>query len=497
MSIFDSLVLTLSEDKTNILLKPEDEDTNIEYKLRLDTKSQFGLKKLKSQMNWRLFVGKELYGKKEAHYVLGINDDGTLGKISEDEIENTYNILKEIIEENKCIIVLKEKKQFGAFYLIYVVIQQIEINKINEIYVAFVGPTQHGKTTTISKIVNSQNDDGDGYSRKLIFSHEHEKTTGFTSSIKKEIVGLKDGKLINYSYGIRTSWENIVDMSEVIVNVIDLPGCFKYVKTTFFGLLAYKIDALVVVIDVKKDYDENIVTFYKIFADALNIPYVVALINNTFPLKENHINIDNVSGNINELVDFFNKIYKNSKINKNENTVDSDSLFTIAKTYFIPDSGIIFSGSVKQGKIYLGQTVYLSDGKEYHESQIKSIHKKQINSQYLFKDESGAIQLEHNFLKTNKHMVITTSKYKLYKQITLKVLYKICNSFEYKLNELKIGMRSLLFVENNIISIKIINKKDDIYTLSLDNSIIITNVGLCVFLKYANSYCVGKIVDMS
>ena len=63
---------------------PEEDDGNIEYKLRLDMKDTDGCSKLKTQMLWRVNRGFEKNGKYEAQYVLGIYDNGDIGKFTEE-----------------------------------------------------------------------------------------------------------------------------------------------------------------------------------------------------------------------------------------------------------------------------------------------------------------------------------------------------------------------------------------------------------------------------
>ncbi len=73
---------TIYNEEDKIFMEENDEG-NIEYKWRLDYKNEYSLKKLVSQMLWRLNEGNERYGRYEAHYLLGVYDNGTPGKLSE------------------------------------------------------------------------------------------------------------------------------------------------------------------------------------------------------------------------------------------------------------------------------------------------------------------------------------------------------------------------------------------------------------------------------
>ena len=71
--------------KKSILIV-EDDDGYIEYKWRLDTKTNLGINKLVSQLLWRISEGKEITGLYEAYYIIGILDDGRLGKLTKEEL---------------------------------------------------------------------------------------------------------------------------------------------------------------------------------------------------------------------------------------------------------------------------------------------------------------------------------------------------------------------------------------------------------------------------
>lgn len=425
MSLFESLIISLPADE--IRLKPEDEEGFVEYKLRLDTKNKFGLQKMISQMNWRLDIGYELLGRREAHYVLGINDDGTLGKLTESEIDDSFKIFCSVVEKNNVTITHIDKKKYQDFFLIYCIIKKLEKEKIQEINVAFVGPSQHGKTTTISHIAYGQRDDGNGYARRLVLKHEHEKNTGLTSSIKKEIIGIKKSKIVNYSTGIQSCWENIVRMSDHIINLIDLPGDPKFIKTTLFGLTAYKIDALGIVVNINKLDDETfeLISFYVKCANIMNISSILILTHcdndndlevnkNLLPINTNFAKISNLTDmGMNLIEDFLCSLCQNQKtpiVDKKQNT---NNIFSIIETYFVPDSGIIFSGIMDIGSLSIGQQVFLTNGKINKSTKIISIYKKQINSQNLYEGETGTIQLEaidSKFLDMYKHAVLSTEQ---------------------------------------------------------------------------------------
>src|SRR5437868_9831432 len=97
----------------DILYKPEqgklipepDKSGNIEYKLRLDKKDAEKRDNMVSQMLWRMNEGRNLYGRYEANYILGIHDDGSFSDMTEHDLMKSTNILKGIAKKANAKIV--------------------------------------------------------------------------------------------------------------------------------------------------------------------------------------------------------------------------------------------------------------------------------------------------------------------------------------------------------------------------------------------------------
>jgi GTPase len=508
MEIPDFLIK--QESAIDITFLPEDDDGYIEYKLRLDTKGSMGLKKLYSQMNWRLEEGQQMLGNREAHYLLGVKDNGELGGLTEEEIQITFEIFAGVVKKCDADVTHTINKTYERGSIIYAVISKKEKKKIRELNVAFVGPCQHGKTTTISNLVYGRVDNGSGYSRSLIFKHAHEKETGQTSSVKKEILGIKGNKIINYSSGMRGQWEDIVCMSDKIVNLIDLPGCSRFLRTTLFGLESYDLDAICIVVDKLKmtEEDNMIIEMYVNYAKCLNIRYTMVwvdecsetmMISSEQERGENEIFASNkIAGGLKNLEQFLCVVTDNVKYT----TENTPVLFSVIEKYFIQDSGIVFSGILKYGNLELGQTVYLTNGNDYISTTVKSIHKKQIDSQVLFQKETGAIKLNIGNVETfdtNKYVLITDKHYDLLHEVTFKVLWSsLSDSCDIKLA----CQRALLFVDNNVIQVlpEILENDDKInltFLLKFETLSIIPVLAhksnVVCFLKNAHGVFIGMI----
>lgn len=491
--------LILSKDNSSIVFYPEDGDGYIEYKLRLDTKNNFGLQKIYSQMNWRLEEGQSILGKKEAHYLLGITDNGQLGKLSKDEILHTFNIFSEIVTKCNADISNYTLQEYSGGCFIYAVIVKKEKNKFKELNVAFVGPSQHGKTTTISNLVYDQKDNGNGSIRKLIFKHEHEKVTGVTSSVKKEILGISHNKIINYSSSMMGQWEDVVNLSDKIINLIDLPGNTKFIRTTLFGLQSYDLDAIFIIIDESKliDSDQILINIYINYALHLSIPHHIIYINDDLHTsKKDQIVISNKTGNNIHLIK--NIFYSLQDTTHYDDTPDNKILFPVIEDFVIPDSGVVFSGILSHGTLELNKPIFLTNGTEYIDTTIKSIHKKQIDSQILYQKETGAVKLgiiDANFVESNKYLLITNYKHELFNSISFKLLWHSSNV----LTNTTLCKQSLLFVNNNIISVSPIFLENSTYILNFENPVILptlffNNKHVC-FLKNIFGIFIGELFN--
>lgn len=486
---------------------PENDDGNVEYKLRLDTKDRMGLKKIASQMKWRMNEGKELYNLCEAHYILGVADDGTLGGLTKDELDKTYNIFLTTVSECKAIVHFNKEYEYDGTihgchsgkiifgnisnksHVMHVIVCKKHVDRVAELNVMFVGPSCHGKTTVISSLAHGCTDNGSGSARHLILKYAHEKVNGQTSAVKKEIIGIKGDMLVNFTTGMHSDWASIVGMSDKIINLIDLPGDKKYAKSTYFGLLSYRIDVITLVIDINSvDDSESLyaIDFYNNIATLMNVPIIMLLtkidLNNVNVPDQWYniltcIGISNVSGNgFDKYLNYLNKI----DIRKNNDDL-KNKLFTIIESYNIPDTGIVLSGCCVKGNFKVNDIVYVTNGEIYYNVCIKSIHKKQIDSKILFDGETGCLNIvpmnmllnEQIDINIDKHMIVTSKKHKLYSTLVI-ILPKLGGSHDG--STITCGKRYMLYVGNimrNCIAMSIMYTNPIKIVLNVINPIII------------------------
>ncbi|RLN57235.1 hypothetical protein BBJ29_008111 [Phytophthora kernoviae] len=143
---------------------------------------------------------------------------------------------------------------------------------------AFVGNVDSGKSSLIGTLIKGDLDDGRGSSRKAIFRHKHEIESGRTSSVATAYLGFDENgeQILSKRSGKLIPWVELAKMAHKRIQLIDLAGHEKYLKTTVFGLTGMQPDIVVVVVGanmgVKRMTKEHLA-----IAVALEIPIVVAL----------------------------------------------------------------------------------------------------------------------------------------------------------------------------------------------------------------------------
>jgi GTPase len=479
--VFDLLI---AEKSPNVKFKKEIEEGNVEYKLRLDYKNSFALDKMEIQMNWRFEEGRLITGNKECHYILGILDDGTLGNLSEDELGRSFDILKTIIKKCNGTILFQKKQKIGDSWILFVTLRQFNQNKIPEICVGFVGPSQSGKTTTISHLSFGQQDDCEGRIRSLVHKHDHERTSGLTSSIKNEIIGFKGDEVINYDSGITASWDTIISMSDKIINLIDFPGSYQFARTILFGLSVYNFDALIIFSsDDLSLYDKLMLGIYIDYVQILDIPWIIVKIDDNL-VHNNMVPITNIKKDgITPILSFLKNIKKKTDIyppNINEN------IFVVSNMISIPDTGIIYSGETCHGILTVDDNVIMTDGNNEFPLKINSIHKKQLSVLSIDQHELGTFSLSNvnsEIKKIGKHVIITKNK------------LKYVNSVYFMSKGYMQTDNISLYVHNSIINGKIVDKflLSDThvkYKISLSKNIVVIPKNKTIAFMKSNDFIV-------
>ena len=228
------------------MLSPENEEGNIEYKLKLLNVNQDRKQNLITQMRRRCIDGGG-----ECIYILGVEDNGSMAGISGEESEETIrNITNIALENNYSISILSKKEILKNKFICEILIREKNENKYIDIKVAVAGNCDAGKSTLIGTLISGEKDNGRGLARSHVFVYPHELKTGRTSAISHQIIGYDhEGKIVNYQGLGKLSWQEIVQKSSKIISIMDLAGHEKYLHTTILGLASSFPDICMIIVD--------------------------------------------------------------------------------------------------------------------------------------------------------------------------------------------------------------------------------------------------------
>ncbi|XP_061600706.1 GTP-binding protein 2 [Cololabis saira] len=238
----------LRPSKNTPYLPPEAEEGNIEYKLKLVNPTQYRFEHLATQMKWRLQEGRG-----EAVYQIGVEDNGMLVGLSEEELRASLKTLHRLAEKVGADVTVLREREVDYDSDVTRKIAEVLIRKVPDdqqfldLRVAVLGNVDSGKSTLLGVLTQGELDNGRGRARLNLFRHLHEIQTGRTSSISFEILGFNSkGEVVNYSES-RTA-EEICESASKMITFIDLAGHHKYLKTTIFGLTSYCPDFAMLVV---------------------------------------------------------------------------------------------------------------------------------------------------------------------------------------------------------------------------------------------------------
>ncbi|XP_052446295.1 GTP-binding protein 2 [Carassius gibelio] len=228
-------------------LPPEAEEGNIEYKLKLVNPTQYRFEHLATQLKWRLQEGRG-----EAVYQIGVEDNGLLVGLIEEDMKASLKTLRRMAEKVGADITLLREREMDCDRarrkIAEVLVRKVpDDQQFLDLRVAVLGNVDSGKSTLLGVLTQGELDNGRGRARLNLFRHLHEIQTGRTSSISFEILGFNSkGEVVNYSDS-RTA-EEICESSSKMITFIDLAGHYKYLKTTIFGLTSYCPDFAMLVV---------------------------------------------------------------------------------------------------------------------------------------------------------------------------------------------------------------------------------------------------------
>ena len=364
-----------------VLLYPENDFGNIEYKRKIININTDRFEELKTQMLFRLNEGNGI-----CYYYLGINDDGTLYNMNNKEKNETFKNFKNIVTSLSLKINKIENIDKLNYFKITVILKKKNLIG-REIRILLLGPSNSGKTTFISSMVNKISDDGNGYCRSKLLKSNHELISG------------------SNSFNLTKSFYYNFNKSNIKITFIDTPGKKKYYKNRNYALTSNNPDIIIFFFNNLND-----ITNYISYID-------YCLLNNKFIffatikkiIKEDNIIIKNklyyidkincLNFNKNNFLEkILAKYYK--YLPKEQNYNNDYPLFQINSIDFNENnknliiSGIQLRNKISLNKNYLLGPIFFMKSNKYGYNNPKYINIK-INE--IFLDENNKIQSSIHF----------------------------------------------------------------------------------------------------
>lgn len=398
-------------------MEPEKEEGNIEYKLKLMNITPERIERLATQMRYRCTEGGS-----ECIYILGVEDDGTMTGMTDEEYDSTIKCIQAAAQTNSYSVTQLTKNTVENERHIYeVLVREKNTTEYIDVKVAVAGSVDSGKTSFLGVLTSGKKDNGRGSARLSVFNYPHEIETGRTSSVGHQIVGYDNsGTNVSYHNDRMLSWPEIVKNSSKIISFYDLAGHEKYLKTTIFGLSTSCPDLCIIMVAANRGILR--MTREHIFlCITLGIPFCIVvtkidmvqnndkILNETMasinkilknpgvrkvPLKIKseddvirsaihlHTNtivpIFSVSNTTLEGMEFMNKFLHLAPKKQFEKTVN-DVEMHIDLAWTVPSVGTVLGGHIKSGHIKVGDKLWFGpNNNKYTQVTVKSIHCKKV-----------------------------------------------------------------------------------------------------------------------
>ncbi|KTG33466.1 hypothetical protein cypCar_00018067 [Cyprinus carpio] len=408
-------------------LPPEAEEGNIEYKLKLVDPTQYRFEHLATQMKWRLQEGRG-----EAVYQIGVEDNGLLVGLTEEDMKASLKTLRRMAEKvGADITVLREREvdydSDEPHRIAEVLIRKVpDDQQFLDLRVAVLGNVDSGKSTLLGVLTQGELDNGRGRARLNLFRHLHEIQTGRTSSISIEILGFDSkGEVVNYSES-RTA-EEICESASKMITFIDLAGHHKIISpsTTIFAInhysgttrehlglaMALKVPIFIVVSKVdlctKGTVERTVRQLERILKQpgCNKVPMLVSSTDDAVTAAQKFaqspsitpiFTLSSVSGESLDLLKvFFNILPPLSNSKEQEELMQQLTEFQIDEIYTVPDVGTVVGGTLYSGICREGEQLVVgpTDEGKFRELAVCSIQRNRSGCRVLRAGQAATLAL--------------------------------------------------------------------------------------------------------
>uniref|UniRef100_A0A672NDY4 GTP-binding protein 2-like n=1 Tax=Sinocyclocheilus grahami TaxID=75366 RepID=A0A672NDY4_SINGR len=400
--------------------------------LKLVNPTQYRFEHLATQMKWRLQEGRG-----EAVYQIGVEDNGLLVGLMEEDMKASLKTLRRMAERvGADITVLREREvdydSDEPHRIAEVLIRKVpDDQQFLDLRVAVLGNVDSGKSTLLGVLTQGELDNGRGRARLNLFRHLHEIQTGRTSSISIEILGFDSRGEVRTAVEIEVSKHAILTRSEFTTENMHLDvfcslcsAPFLHCKMRPLSLLsagttrehlglamALKVPIFIVVSKVdlcaKGTVERTVRQLERILKQpgCNKVPMLVSSTDDAVTAAQKFaqspsitpiFTLSSVSGESLDLLKvFFNILPPLSNSKEQEELMQQLTEFQVDEIYTVPDVGTVVGGTLYSGICREGEQLVVgpTDDGKFRELTVCSIQRNRSGCRVLRAGQAATLAL--------------------------------------------------------------------------------------------------------
>ena len=428
------------------------ERKNIEFKESL--KKKYHLQKdrkqrLASQMKYRMERGEG-----EAIYFIGVDDDGNLKGLDEENFQESLFVLKNIAEEVGSYILKVDKYPADKGQVAKVLIGKKNFGRKDHMLVGVAGHVDHGKSTLVGTLTTGNMDNGSGRTRIFLDLQKHEIERGLSADLSFAIYGFCKGTPLRVKNPLNKKEKaKLVEECDKVISFVDTVGHEPWLRTTIRGIVGQKLnyglvtiaanegpthitrehlgiimamDLPVIIVITKIDMVNEEKTHeirdkvFELLKLVGRIPYMVKtdedaefVAKNMNPHLVPVIKVSSLNG---EGLNLLDNLFLNLPVVGEDENKEKPFMMYIDKIYSVMGVGTVVSGTVRQGKVNIGDKLLLgpdSSGK-FTEVGVKTIEMHHYKKNYAEAGEVVGISITGmNMDNIKRGMIICSPNYEM------------------------------------------------------------------------------------
>lgn len=322
----------------------ETENGSVEFKESLSKNIHLADEKRQSlvaQLRHRV-----LSGDGSATYGIGVTDAGEIKGLSDDDFEETIDVLSLLAEEAEAHISnvetysVEQTDQIVGLVTVKNGSNPLPQSNTNNLVIGTAGHVDHGKSTLVGSLVTGETDNGNGDMRSYLDVKPHEVERGLSADLSYAVYGFtNDGTPIHLKNPNRNDERSrIVDESERVISFVDTVGHQPWLRTTIRGLVGQRLDYGLLVVSADDGVTQTTREHLGIML-AMELPTVVAITKTDLVSDER---VNTVENEIEKLLRSTDCMALSSERHTTETIADemSESIIPIIRTSAVTYEGL-------------------------------------------------------------------------------------------------------------------------------------------------------------